>query len=235
VLEALRLSGLRKRHPRDLSGGETQRVSIARAVVDPKAVLLLDEIDAGLDQVSRRAMREYLVSAAREHGIAVVFVSHNDREAFGLASLTDSRIGVMRDGKLVQVGTSEALYSHPQSTFVATLAGEATILEIEAGRGDTVVTKGGLTLPSTAGEGIASGFVAIRPEGISFSRQSPDSMQIRGVAEYEEFLGPERRVTFRVNQERLTMKVPHGSAEHVTRGQILDLYLSASALHFLDR
>jgi len=128
LLELVGLAGLGKRLPRQLSGGQQQRVALARALAHRPEVLLLDEPFGALDARIRTELRRSLREIQRELGIATLFVTHDQEEAFALGD----RIAVMALGRLVEVGPPRELYLRPQTEFVATFLGAANLLVGEA-------------------------------------------------------------------------------------------------------
>lgn len=123
ALELIGLPNLAKRKPGNLSGGQKQRVALARAIVKQPRVLLLDEPLAALDRKLRVEMRLELKRLQNEVGIAFVFVTHDQEEALTMAD----RAAVMKDGKVMQVGTPEELYNTPTTLYVAQFIGEANV------------------------------------------------------------------------------------------------------------
>jgi sulfate/thiosulfate transport system ATP-binding protein len=124
LLELVGLAGLGNRMPWQLSGGQQQRVALARALVYQPEVLLLDEPLGALDAKIRIELRRSLKSIQRKLGVATIFVTHDQDEAFDLAD----RVGVMSFGRLLEVGTPEELYQRPQTEFVASFLGTANLL-----------------------------------------------------------------------------------------------------------
>ena len=119
VLELIELAGKEARYPAELSGGEQQRVALARSLVLEPDVLLLDEPLAALDPLLRKQVRGELKSLQRRVGITFLFVTHDQEEALSLSD----QIGVMRVGRLEQVGTPEDIYLRPCTRFVASFVG----------------------------------------------------------------------------------------------------------------
>ncbi len=113
-----------KRKPGQLSGGQQQRVALARALVNRPKVLLLDEPLAALDLKLRQAMQIELKEIQRQVGITFVFVTHDQEEALTMSD----RIGVMNEGKLLQIGPSEDIYERPANRFVAEFIGETNFI-----------------------------------------------------------------------------------------------------------
>jgi len=128
LLELVGLAGLGRRLPSQLSGGQQQRVALARALAHQPEVLLLDEPFGALDARIRVELRRALHRIQKELRITTIFVTHDQEEAFELAD----RLGVMNFGRLLEVGTADDLYQHPQTEFVATFLGTANLLVGEA-------------------------------------------------------------------------------------------------------
>lgn len=124
MLTLVRLEGFGARRPEALSGGQQQRVALARSLAPRPRLLLLDEPLSALDQGLRRDTRADLVRLRRSLGISFVLVTHDQDEALQMAD----RIGVMRDGRMAQVGTPAELYESPADRFVAEFLGAANIL-----------------------------------------------------------------------------------------------------------
>ena len=123
--EAFGLGNLMDADVRTLSGGEAQRVALARAITLRPDVLLLDEPTASLDVTMRRSFREDLERAVRVHAGAVVLITHDPAEAFGLAD----RIAVLDNGRVLQEGTPAELLDDPRSPFVASFTGAELLLD----------------------------------------------------------------------------------------------------------
>ncbi|MCW7988792.1 betaine/proline/choline family ABC transporter ATP-binding protein [Streptomyces sp. SID8375] len=114
MVDKVGLAGMEKRRPGQLSGGQQQRVGLARALaVDPE-VLLFDEPFSALDPLIRRDMQEEVVRLHREEGRTMVFITHDLSEALRLGD----RIALMRDGKIVQLGTPEEIVGSPADDYV---------------------------------------------------------------------------------------------------------------------
>ena len=123
-LELVGLGGMDGRLPAQLSGGQQQRVALARALAKRPAVLLLDEPLGALDLKLRRQMQIELSRIHRQVGTTFVFVTHDQEEALSMAT----RIAVMSQGRVVQLGTPREIYYRPVSRFVADFIGESNFL-----------------------------------------------------------------------------------------------------------
>ena len=114
----------RKRHPRQLSGGEQQRVGLARALAADPAIMLMDEPFAAIDAIARTGLQDELLDIQRKLHKTILFVTHDVEEALRLAD----RIIVMRAGEIVQYSTPLRIITHPQNAFVQQLAGTEDML-----------------------------------------------------------------------------------------------------------
>jgi iron(III) transport system ATP-binding protein len=152
-----------------LSGGEQQRVAVARALVIEPAILLFDEPLSNLDVSLRLRTREEIRSLQRKTGITTVYVTHDQGEAMSLSD----RIAVMRQGVFEQVGSPVELYDTPQSAFVAQFLGDANVLRGVYDQALGICTVGELTLhPDARLQRFIPGNVtiAVKPEAIRLSR-----------------------------------------------------------------
>jgi sulfate transport system ATP-binding protein len=124
LLELVDLAGLGFRMPGQLSGGQQQRVALARALAHRPEVLLLDEPFGALDAKIRIDLRRAVHRIQREMGVAAIFVTHDQDEAFEVAD----RIGVLHEGRLLEVGPPHELYARPRTEFVARFLGAANLI-----------------------------------------------------------------------------------------------------------
>ncbi|BAQ24203.1 ABC transporter ATP-binding protein [Streptococcus troglodytae] len=108
-----------ERYPRDLSGGEQQRVGILRAIIANPSILLMDEPFSALDPISRKQLQDLTLSLQKELGMTVVFVTHDIEEAKKLAD----RIAVFQEGQIVQLDNPDIVAKNPINDFVADLFG----------------------------------------------------------------------------------------------------------------
>jgi spermidine/putrescine transport system ATP-binding protein len=144
ALALVQLSGKELRFPSQISGGERQRVALARSLVLRPKVLLLDEPLSALDAKLRQEMRHELKKLQRSVGIAFLFITHDQEEALSLSD----RVAVMNQGKLEQIGTPQELYRRPQSRFVAEFLGEVNWLNGACVRPEAVRVSRGLPAPA---------------------------------------------------------------------------------------
>ncbi|SDQ22790.1 ABC transporter ATP-binding protein [Pseudovibrio sp. Tun.PSC04-5.I4] len=125
MLEVVRLSAFAKRFPPQLSGGQMQRVAIARTLVTKPDVLLLDEPMASLDTLLRTEMRQFIRDLHDEYGMTTLLVTHDQIEAMDLAD----RIAVMFDGRIAQLAAPDEIYQQPANEQTARFMGHSNIFE----------------------------------------------------------------------------------------------------------
>ena len=160
ALDLVQLGQHGDRKPHQLSGGQRQRVALARAIVTNPRVLLLDEPLSALDKALRVDMQFELKRIQREIGITTIFVTHDQEEALTLSD----KIGILRDGKMIQAGPPREVYNNPADLFTAAFLGEANILDALAGEGTDIKIPHGFP---------TGGTLAVRPENISISQAEP--------------------------------------------------------------
>lgn len=159
VLKLVSLTGYEERLPAQLSGGQKQRVALARAIVIEPDLLLLDEPLSNLDAKLREEMRAELSRLQHQLGITMIYVTHDQIEALSLSS----RIIVMNEGNIEQMGTPEDIYEHPATPFVARFVGFDNHLNgklISRSEEGVLVDIGGTEMLSTRTSGSLSGLQA---------------------------------------------------------------------------
>ena len=125
MLEKVGLAGYEKKKIKELSGGEQQRVAIARSMVLNPKLLLLDEPLSNLDVHLRDVMRKEIKRIKKQFGVTMVIVTHDQEDAFKLAD----RVIVINQGNIEQIGTPEELYKEPKSNFISSFIGENNIID----------------------------------------------------------------------------------------------------------
>jgi iron(III) transport system ATP-binding protein len=138
IMDRLRIAHLADRRPAGLSGGEQQRVGLARALARRPSVYLFDEPTAHLDSHVRGVFLEELVARQRDSGAAAVYATHDAEEALGLAD----RVALLREGRLLQVGTPQQVYAEPVDLFTARLTGPASVIDDPDGGAPLLVRPG---------------------------------------------------------------------------------------------
>lgn len=183
LLDELGVGHLADRYPPTLSGGEKQRVALARALAIRPGVLLLDEPLAALDVPTRQALRDDLTDVLAD--VTAVYVTHNRTTARALAD----RIGVMRDGRVVQTGTPEAVFERPASPAVAAFTG-ANAIDLAAAP----------SIARLVDDDSSAGHLTIRPEAVGLD---PDAGDVRATVERVVQEDATHRVTLAVDRVTL--------------------------------
>ncbi len=201
ALERVGLEALGHRHPGALSGGQRQRVALARALVIEPQVLLMDEPLSNLDAKLRLQVRQTIAQLQSQAGITTVFVTHDQDEALALSH----RIGVMKGGRLEQVGTPAQIYGEPASSYVADFVGAANLVPVVltepvAAGALTTLQLGGQAIRGRALTALAAGpaMLVARPENIALSAAAAghSTDQSQGRISRRQYLG--EKTSYRV-------------------------------------
>jgi multiple sugar transport system ATP-binding protein len=227
VAETLRIHHLLQRRCSNLSGGEMQRVSIGRAIVREPRLFLMDEPLSNLDAKLRESLRVELQHLQRTQGSTTLFVTHDQIEALTMAD----RIGVLNEGKLVQVGKPDEIYDQPATTFVARLVGTPRINIFEAAPHDgrMVIKDSELHLAAPTSALPASFLVGIRPEDVNLDPQGTFS----GRLILAEPLGVE--TILHIQNGRQTIVSLVAGMTDVRVGQTIRFSIAEDRLHLFDK
>ena len=245
----LEMGHLLERYPKQLSGGQAQRVAVGRAIVKKPEVFLFDEPLSNLDAKLRASMRMRLTDlhrTLREEGqpATVVYVTHDQTEAMTMGE----RICVLKEGVIQQVDTPTALYDRPANAFVAGFIGSPEMnihpAQLQAQGDEITVQLGGLALPLPAAKAgrlkskVGDVRFGLRPEHVSaFARPQGDSFAVPGTLHSLEHMGNEVFVHFSLGAVPLTARVPadelHG-LQDLPRGAAHTFYLQMAACHLFD-
>lgn len=220
MLERVELSHKAGAMPRQISGGQMQRIALARALINEPRVLLLDEPLSALDASLRRAMQAELKETQRQLGISFIYVTHDQDEAFGLSD----RIGVMDGGRLIQLGTPEEIFERPARRFVAQFVGSNNFIDgrvesIGAGLAEVRDDAGDLWLAPAEGS-LSLGqrvTLAVRPQRLRIARpdaSAPGETAVAGSLLDATYFGTVVRASVGISGGRaLEVEVPSGSLE----------------------
>jgi putrescine transport system ATP-binding protein len=184
MLALVKLAGFERRKPHQLSGGQRQRVALARALVKRPRVLLLDEPLAALDKKLRGETQFELMHLRQQLGLTFLIVTHDQEEAMTVAD----RIGVMDQGRLVQVATPPEIYERPNSRWVADFIGDVNLIEgrlVEAGESASTIMSahaGKLRAAATDARAGDTVWVAVRPEKVRISHEAPSAAAVNCIA-----------------------------------------------------
>ena len=221
MLRMVRMEGYEKRMPSELSGGQCQRIAIARSVILQPKILLLDEPLGALDLKLRRQMQVELKEIQKRLGIAFVYITHDQEEALNMSD----RIIVMRKGAFEQMGTPEEIYDHPATRFAAEFIGQTNILDCTVetvGPDGLVLSYAGEHIPARKAEfDVKAGdkvCLALRTERLRFAPQKGEGCALRGKLVDKRYAGGTMRATIRLlnGQDVLALC---GSSE-LARGEV---------------
>jgi multiple sugar transport system ATP-binding protein len=237
----LSLEKLLDRKPKELSGGQRQRVALGRAIVREPAVFLMDEPLSNLDAKLRVQTRAEIARLHQRLKTTIVYVTHDQVEAMTMGT----RIAVMSDGLLQQVGTPQALYDKPINRFVAGFIGSPAMNFVDvtmdgADGGPMLKGEGGainIPLPPrlresvgpTKDRALVAGF---RPEHIEIGEAGQNTATFRANAEVVEYLGNEELLHVNAGGRDIVAIVD--SEHRVKPGDVLDFHIPIDKLHLFD-
>ncbi|WP_428929516.1 ABC transporter ATP-binding protein [Marinibacterium sp. SX1] len=224
--QILRIDHLLDRKPGDLSGGQRQRVAIGRALVRKPQLFLFDEPLSNLDAKLRMEMRSELKRLHQMLGVTVVYVTHDQIEAMTLAT----RIAVMRDGRIEQLGTPEEIYNRPATRFVAEFMGAPpmNMLPAEPVAGGLRIEGTDTVLPCAAR---APALIGVRPETFRLAPVA-GGLTVQGTVDLIELTGPEKIVSVALGARHVTMTVPADTA--IAIGDPVTLHADPARLSVFD-
>ena len=238
--ETIQLQKLLDRKPKELSGGQRQRVALGRAIVREPAVFLMDEPLSNLDAKLRVQTRAEIARLHQRLKTTVVYVTHDQVEAMTMGT----RIAVMNEGLIEQVGTPQALYDTPVSRFVAGFIGSPSMNFVEVhmdGTGEAARLVGpadwSIPLPPRyrdaatprAGKTLVAGF---RPEHLDVGEGSPGFGSFRARADVVEYLGNEELIHISAAGQDIVAII--GSEHRLRPGDVVSLTLPLDKLHLFD-
>ncbi len=186
ILDQLGISALANRRPAELSGGEQQRVGLGRALARQAGLYLFDEPTAHLDAALRQHLQAEIAEQRRRSGAAAIYATHDTAEALGLAD----RVVLLREGRIIQVGTPSTVYERPINVWAAQLTGPAEtisvqIVDLHEGRGALEVAGVSQLVAIGTAQTLTTGAAdaVIRPDWVRFGGDIPaqvDAVAFRG-------------------------------------------------------
>ncbi len=212
ALEKVKMSAYAKSKPSKISGGQQQRIALARALVNRPRLLLLDEPLSALDANLRRQMQVELKSLQREVGISFIFVTHDQEEAMVMSD----RIALLRSGELEQVATPREIYGRPATAYAAQFIGHTNLLKGDVRAG--VVRCGSLVWSAALPDGPA--LFSLRPEKIRLAtgnQVGAGVVRVRGQVIHQAFHGATELIRVECGGLVLVVRTPGsgGTLDHV--------------------
>ncbi len=226
VADLLRIGDYLHRKPAQLSGGQAQRVAVARALVWEPAICLMDEPLSNLDALLRLHMRTELNRLHRRLDKTFVFVTHDQEEAMTLAT----RIAVLREGRLVQFDEPKTIYRRPANRFVAEFMGRPAMNTLDGVVEGGVFRAGDISCVAECPDGPVT--LGIRPEQIEFSEGNSGG----GIAlnvDVKESIEPDTLLIFQNSGRSVTLRT-HLNCDAISVGQPVSLRFPKEALHYFD-
>ncbi|TAK84218.1 MAG: ABC transporter ATP-binding protein [Aquabacterium sp.] len=219
MLKLVQLGKFARRKPHQLSGGQQQRVALARSLAKQPKLLLLDEPLGALDKKLREETQIELVNIIESVGVTCVMVTHDQEEAMAMAS----RIGVMSEGRIQQVGTPREIYETPSTRFVADFIGNVNLMDGELEVDEAAHVE--ITCPDVrhwVGHGITghTGMpvtVALRPEKIRISRKPPEQEEDMAPAPFNQVKGRVKDMVYFGSDTLYHLQLPSGAILKVTQ------------------
>lgn len=241
ALELVRLDHLADRYPSELSGGQQQRVALARALIFNPAILLMDEPLSALDKKLRDHMKVELRQIQKRLNLTIVYVTHDQDEALAMSS----RIAVMHDGAILQIGSPEDIYERPNSRFVADFVGDANLIDspiIAVRNGVLLLKLGGSEFAVAVGQPLeiaalqTKATVLIRPEHVVIGAAAHSlSSHFTGKIVSSSYEGNARRFEIDVDGTLVRVRAQGLFSDHVPQpGETIDLGWSDHHAHLVD-
>ncbi len=233
----LGIEDLLQRKPKQLSGGQRQRVALGRALVRNPDAFLLDEPLSNLDAKLRVRMREEIGGLHSRIGTSMIYVTHDQVEAMTLGS----RIAVMKDGKLQQIGAPLEVYDNPANSFVGSFIGSPEMNQIQAnvvaGSGGATLTGDGFAISLSAEQaaGLSPGAVTLglRPEHLTvLPEPSDDAAEFRLRVDLVEPMGAQTLLLCREGATALRVLITRNDS--IVRGDHVALRLGQGRYHLFD-
>lgn len=229
MLELVHLTQYAKRKPHQLSGGQCQRVALARSLAKKPKLLLLDEPMGALDKKLREQMQLEVVDILEKVDATCVMVTHDQEEAMTMAS----RIAIMNKGQFVQIGEPAEIYEYPNSRYTAEFIGSVNIFEgtLSANKSDSaLINCPALPYPIHVRHGMSNAegqtlTVAVRPEKITISKPIEGSTN--------SCMGEIEDIAYMGNQSIFHIRLPSGQKVIVTRPN--QYHVKHSEFHYKQR
>lgn len=231
VASLLQIDHLLDRRPSQLSGGQRQRVAMGRALVRDPALFLFDEPLSNLDAKLRVEMRAEIKRLHQSTGASIVYVTHDQIEAMTLAT----KIVVLKDGIIQQIGTPEDIYDRPANTFVADFMGSPPMNLVSAEVSDAKLNFGSgqsLQIEQASNSALSRGKITVgfRPELMELTQPEGESIPV--TVDMVEMTGADSYVSFKLGDKAVTARTP--GRFPIPEGGQAGLKFPAHSLHYFD-
>ncbi|WP_342468634.1 sn-glycerol-3-phosphate ABC transporter ATP-binding protein UgpC [Ureibacillus sp. FSL K6-3587] len=233
IAKLLHIEDLLKRKPKELSGGQLQRIAIGRAIIRDANLLLMDEPLSNLDAQLRTKMRKELIQLHQQLKTTTLYVTHDQAEAMTMAT----RLVVMNQGIIQQIGTPQEVYNRPKNVFVAGFIGSPGMNFFNGILNNGKIQIGSLSIPLLESQltlledyNYQEIIIGIRPEDFSFNPKRGISFHAK--AEVIESLGAEILVHFELDGQPFTARLK--PTANIQVGHPLTLSMDLEKLHFFE-
>lgn len=232
VAKILHIDHLLNKKPKELSGGERQRVALGRAIIRTPRVFLFDEPLSNLDAKLRVEMRTEIVNLVRNINVPAIYVTHDQVEALTMGT----KIVVLKDGKIQQIGTSDEIYRKPANTFVATFIGspQMNIFRCVLSNNEFKEQNGLFSIEANNSNGLFDGqkvLLGIRPEDILISNETDFDFKL--LVESVEYIGYETIVYLRQGKDLYSILSKEANLKF-SYGKLVHLKLQPDRLHIFN-
>lgn len=237
VLDIVEISDLKDEPATDLSGGQQQRTALARSLVYDPDLLLLDEPLSNLDRELRKSMRNQLQRIQHEMDVSMLYVTHDQEEAFYLAD----KVLIMNDGEVVERGTPRELFHRPESAFTRRFIGDRNQFSgnILRENGEKIVDSGFLKFPVDNVDYVAQGVCEnevtwfLRPSDVnigSFSGSYEGRIELQGTVIAEGILGETYEITVQISNKGDELVIHTSDRHNYERGEQINLQIKPQAI-----
>lgn len=232
VAKILHIDHLLNKKPKELSGGERQRVALGRAIIRTPSIFLFDEPLSNLDAKLRVEMRTEIVNLVRNINVPAIYVTHDQIEALTMGT----KIVVLKDGKIQQIGLSDEIYRKPANTFVATFIGspQMNIFQCVFINNEFKEQNGLFSVKAGNSERLSEGqkvLLGIRPEDVLISNETDFDFKLS--VESVEYIGYETILYFRQAKDLYSVLSKEASLKF-SYGELVHLKLQPNRLHIFN-
>lgn len=229
--QLLGLGALLERRPAQLSGGQQQRVALGRALVARARVCLMDEPLSNLDAQLRQEMRTELRELQRRLGLTVVYVTHDQAEAMGMAD----QVVLLNQGRAEQCAAPQEIYSRPATTFAARFIGTPA-MNIARLQGPHIAGSHSPAIPAGHAPPAQARWLGLRPEDLRLAvdGQAGEGATVAADIESLEYLGADLVLRCRVGSEQIMVRTGGSHLQGLRPGQLVGLRWAREATHFFD-
>jgi len=235
ISDLLKIKHLLTRKPTELSGGEKQRVALGRAIAKQPLIYLLDEPLSNIDTSLRNDLRAEITQLQKNLKTTLIYVTHDQQEALSMSD----RIAILKEGRVLQIGTPEEIYNHPQTTWIGTFIGNPPMNVLNGKISDTNIVISD-SLKFSIDDDVKQKLldydkkdivIGIRPEEIH-TQSYPNTVSLNIKSDFLEIFGDTVVTRFTLANQKLLVKT--SVAESIPSDHKYNLYFNTSSFKFFD-